>query len=91
MDPQEASGDNTEEAQLVKRLEASRKLIKKLKILFALMTKSDKKYGDPTAVLQSVVDNYARPVEIGDERDIGEFNDILLSRVQEGLNYRRLY
>lgn len=55
------------------------------------MTKSDKKYGDPTAVLQSVVDNYARPVEIGDERDIGEFNDILLSRVQEGLNYRRLY
>jgi len=55
------------------------------------MTKADKKYGDPTNVLLSVVDNYGRPVEIGDERDIGEFNDILLSRVQEGLNYRKIY
>ena len=55
------------------------------------MTKSDKKYGDPTKVLQRVADNTGRPVEIGNEQDIGEFNDTLLSRVQEGLNYRQLY
>ena len=55
------------------------------------MTKSDKKYGDPTAVLRCLTDNNGRPVEIGNEQDIGEFNDTLLSRVQEGLNFRKLY
>ena len=55
------------------------------------MTKSDKKYGDPTNVLRACVEHDGRPIEIGDERDIGEFNDILLSRVQEGLNYRKIY
>ena len=52
------------------------------------MTKSDKKYGDPTKVLQRVTDNTGRPLEIGNEQDIGEFNDTLLSRVQDGLNYK---
>jgi len=55
------------------------------------MTKSDKKYGDPTNVLKCLTDNNGRPVEIGNEQDIGEFNDTLLSRVQEGLNFRKLY
>jgi hypothetical protein len=55
------------------------------------MTKSDKKYGDPTAVLNAITDSYGRPVEIGNEQDIGEFNDILLSRVQEGLNFKIIY
>ena len=55
------------------------------------MTKSDKKYGDPTKVLQRVTDNTGRPLEIGNEQDIGEFNDTLLSRVQDGLNYKQLY
>ena len=55
------------------------------------MTKSDKKYGDPNKVLQRVTDNTGRQLEIGNEQDIGEFNDTLLSRVQDGLNYKQLY
>lgn len=55
------------------------------------MTKSYKKYGDPTEVLKSITDDYGKPVEIGEEKDIGEFNDTFLSRVQEGLNYKQLY
>lgn len=60
-------------------------------MLFGHMTKSDKKYGDPTAVLNAITDNYGKPVEIGSEQDIGEFNGIFLSRVQEGLNYKKIY
>ena len=55
------------------------------------MAKSDKKYADPTGVLRSVTDNSGRQIDIGDERDIGEFNDIFLSRLQEGLNYKSIY
>ena len=55
------------------------------------MAKSDKKYADPTGVLRSVTDNQGRCIDIGDERDIGEFNDIFLSRLQEGLNYKSIY
>ena len=39
------------------------------------MTKGDKKYADPTQVLKSMTDEWGKPVEIGDEKDIGEFND----------------
>jgi len=45
------------------------------------MTKTDKKYGDPTALLNAITDNYGKPVEVGNEQDIGEFNGIFLSRV----------
>ena len=55
------------------------------------MTKSNKKYADPTQVLRSLTDEQGKPVEIGEEKDIGEFNDTFLSRVQEGLNYKQLY
>lgn len=50
------------------------------------MARSDKKYADPTAVLKSIVDNFGNPIEIGDQKDIGEFNATLLSRIQEGLH-----
>ena len=55
------------------------------------MAISDKKYADPTEVLKSLTDNNGKVVGIGDEQDIGEFNDTFLSRIQEGLNYRKLY
>ena len=55
------------------------------------MTKSDKKYADPTGVLKALTDDYGQPVEIGPERDIGEFNGVLLTRVQEGLNFKKIY
>ena len=30
-------------------------------------------------------------MEIGEEKDIGEFNDSFLSRIQEGLNYKAIF
>lgn len=50
------------------------------------MTRSDKKYADPTGVLKSIVDDFGNPIEIGDQKDIGEFNSTLLARIQEGLH-----
>lgn len=55
------------------------------------MALGDKKYADPSVVLKSITDDSGRQMEIGDEKDIGEFNDSFLSRIQEGLNYRRIY
>jgi|DEB0MinimDraft_12_1074336.scaffolds.fasta_scaffold44314_3 hypothetical protein len=81
-EPQEIKqASNTEELEFVQKLEAARNLIRQLKILFGQMTKSDKKYADPTKVLSSLTDNYGKPLEIGNEQDIGEFNDIFLSRI----------
>lgn len=55
--------------------------MRNLKVLFGQMTKSYKKYADPTQVLKSLTDDFGKPVEIGEEKDIGEFNDTFLSRV----------
>ena len=49
------------------------------------MIGSDRKYVDPTAVLTSIVDDYGNQLPIGDQKDIGEFNLIFLSRIDEGL------
>ena len=82
---------DAEEKQFLDRLESSRQLVRNLKVLFGQMTKGYKKYADPTLVLKSLTDDQGKAVEIGEEKDIGEFNDTFLSRVQEGLNYKQLY
>ena len=70
-----------EEKALIFRLEQSRHLIKYLKILFAEMSIGDSKYVDPTKVLKSITDDSGKIIELGNQRDIGEFNDSFLSRV----------
>lgn len=55
------------------------------------MAKSDKKYADPTNVLNCVTDDTGQNINIGDQADIGEFNGIFLSRIEEGLNYKKIY
>ena len=83
MNPQDSAPvmEDPEEAQLIKKLNAARDLIKNLRILFGKIAKSDTKYADPTAVLKSLTDDCGRSFEIGNERDIGEFNDTFLSRI----------
>ena len=58
--------------------------------MFAFLTRSDKKYADPTDVLKAITDDYGKPVQIGEEKDIGEFNSTFLARISEGLNYSRI-
>jgi ubiquitin carboxyl-terminal hydrolase 25/28 len=89
--PQDTAPVDAEEKQFLERLESSRQLVRNLKVLFGQMTKGYKKYADPTQVLRSLTDDQGKAVEIGEEKDIGEFSDAFLSRVQEGLNYKKLY
>jgi ubiquitin carboxyl-terminal hydrolase 25/28 len=55
------------------------------------MCAGDKKYVNPAKVLKSITNDSGEPIELGDQKDIGEFNDSFLSRVQEGLNFKKLY
>ena len=42
-----------------------------------------KKYLDPSAVLTSIVDDVGEKFKIGEEKDMQEFNDMFLSRIQD--------
>ena len=59
---EEEKKDNIVDEQAKKRIKASIKLIMEMKKLFGSMVKSDKKYADPTGVLQSIVDDLGNPV-----------------------------
>ena len=83
--------DDPQQSAFLHRLECSRKLIENLKVTFSQMCAGDKKYVSPTKVLKSITNDSGEPIELGDQKDIGEFNDSFLSRVQEGLNYKKLY
>jgi len=85
-DQKSAEGEDVME---FKRKQASCKLVENMKILFANMIASDRKYIDPTDVITSVVDDYGNEIPIGDQKDIGEFNLIFLSRIDEGLQLRK--
>ena len=77
--------DNGIDQQIEKRLKASKKLVLETQKLFATLSLSDKKYTDPSAVLHAIVDDYGNPIQIGEQKDIGEFNGTFLTRIQEGL------
>ena len=70
-----------EEKQLIDRLNSSRQLIKNLQVFFAQMAMGDKKYVDPSIVVLELTDDSGRKFTVGNQEDIGTFNDILLSRV----------
>jgi ubiquitin carboxyl-terminal hydrolase 25 len=65
----------------MRRIKASKKLVIETKKLFATMLLSDKKYTDPSKVLQAIVDEYGNPISIGEQKDIGEFNSTFLARI----------
>lgn len=57
--------------------------------MFCSLIASDRKYIDPTAVISSIVDDYGNDLAIGDQKDIGEFNLVFLSRIEDGLEESR--
>jgi ubiquitin carboxyl-terminal hydrolase 25/28 len=78
LEPISSLKEDQEHKQLITRLESSRRLIQNLKKLFGQMSIGDKKYADPTQVLKSITSESGRPIELGDQQDIGEFNSIFI-------------
>ena len=48
------------------------------------MIYSDQKYIDPSDVINAIADDLGKFIQIGDQKDIGEFNLHFLARIQEG-------
>ena len=53
------------------------------------MAMGNKKYVDPSGVLNSIVDDFGQRVQIGEEKDIREFNDVLLSRISDAIKAKK--
>jgi hypothetical protein len=56
-----------------------------MKLLFAFMTKSEKKYADPTAMIRQIVDDFGNQMKIGDQQDITEVSEGFMTRIHEGV------
>lgn len=51
------------------------------------MILSKKKYVDPFAVVYNIVDKEGNKIDIGDQKDLSEFNLQFLECIEEGLKY----
>jgi hypothetical protein len=49
------------------------------------MTKSEKKYADPTAMIRQIVDDFGNQMKIGDQQDITEVSEGFMTRIHEGV------
>jgi len=61
-------------------------VIRELQRTFGFMTAGKKSYLKPIELMNVLVDNYGNNLQIGDERDIGEFNEIMIGRVIDAMN-----
>jgi ubiquitin carboxyl-terminal hydrolase 25 len=52
------------------------------------MIMANRKYVDPTTVLKSLTDDFGNKVQVGEQKDLGEFNLNFLERIEEGLGER---
>ena len=71
-----------------KRQAQSKALVDNLARLFAQMIMANRKYVDPTTVLKSLTDDFGNKVQVGEQKDLGEFNLNFLERIEEGLGER---
>ena len=77
---QEAEAESKE-----RESQAAVELVGELQRLFAFMALSERKMVDPSAVLRSLLDSSGKPVKVGNQEDVSEFNHLFLDRVQQGL------
>ena len=58
--------------------------------LLGQMIMSNKKYLDPKFVLKSLCDDFGNRIQIGEQKDIGEFNMNFIERIEEGLGEEKV-
>ena len=85
---QSAEQEQAEDALTKKLVESGKNLIKELQKLFTAMAVSNKKYLDPSGVLKAIVNSQGEQMTIGEEKDIREFNDVLLSRIKDAFEHK---
>ena len=85
---QSAEQQQAEDALTKKLVESGKNLIKELQKLFTAMAVSNKKYLDPSGVLKAIVNSQGEQMTIGEEKDIREFNDVLLSRIKDAFEHK---
>ena len=53
------------------------------------MALGKKKYLDPNRVLESILDDQGDKVAIGDQKDISEYNQVFITRIQDAFKWKQ--
>lgn len=69
-----------------KRHLCSQNMVRQLQKLFAKMLLSNEKYVDPSTVVNSVVDDFGRKIDVGSQMDVVEYLLNFIERLEEGLD-----
>jgi hypothetical protein len=64
---------------------AAVELVAELQRLFVYMSLSNRKMVDPSGVMRALLDSSGKPVTVGNQEDVSEFNHLFLQRVQQGV------
>lgn len=64
-------------------------MLAQFKKFFTTMALTSKKYLDPSAVLQHLVDSVGEKVSYGEEKDLSEINILIIERLSEGLEHSK--
>lgn len=76
------------DASDINRTKACTVFAEQLAVLLSRMVLLDKKYTEPSNVLRALVDDFGEPLQVGEQKDIGEFNLNFLQRIEEGFGER---
>jgi ubiquitin carboxyl-terminal hydrolase 25 len=72
-------------SKVSKNQKTSINLIEQMQFLFGCMILGNKKFIDPSNVLDALVDDFGNKILVGEQKDVGEFNMNLIARIEEGL------
>ena len=68
---------------------ASKKMILEMQKLFASLLLSSQKYVDPLQLLNMVVDDFGRKIDVGNQMDVVEYLLNFIERIEEGVDEKK--
>ena len=68
---------------------ASKKMILEMQKLFASLLLSSQKYVDPLQLLNMVVDDFGRKIDVGNQMDVVEYLLNFIERIEEGIDEKK--